>query len=204
MPYTGFLPIPRSTTRFNRPPPLHHGGFASSSEFGSDQSSLLDQFVPNLLVHSFVLCDATGMSATPRPISERLLCYSLRYLGFVSLLALVAVFMPYTWMDTTHRWLGLGELPTEPVVGYLARSLSLFYSLMGGLLLVCSFDLHRHRAVLLYMGAAFVCFGIVMWGVDLVEGMPGYWKHTEGPMVIAFGSLILALTARLRSAGSAA
>jgi len=139
------------------------------------------------------------MSATSPPLAERLLCYLLRYLGIVSLLALVAVFMPYTWMDAAHRWLGLGPLPDAPVVGYLARSLSLFYALMGGLLVVCSFDLHRHQLVLRYLAAAFLFFGLVMWGVDIVEGMPGYWKHTEGPMVIAFGSLILMLTSRIRS-----
>jgi hypothetical protein len=138
------------------------------------------------------------MNTPPRPRSERVLRFLLRYLGTVSLLALVAVFMPYTWMDATHAWLGMGRLPSEPIVGYLARSLSLFYALMGGLLLLCSFDLHRYCAVLCYLGAAFIFFGFVMWGVDFAEGMPPYWKHTEGPFVIVLGGAILALSARLK------
>jgi hypothetical protein len=113
------------------------------------------------------------------------------------MLALVAVFMPCSWMDATHRWLGMGPLPDGPVVGYLARSLSLFYVLLGGLLWLCSFDPPRYRAVLCYLGAAFLCFGIVMWGVDVVEGMPGFWKHGEGPIVIAFGGVILGTSLRL-------
>lgn len=130
--------------------------------------------------------------------SERVLRILLRYLGCITLLALVAVFMPYAWMDATHRWLGLGPLPPEPVVGYLARSLSLFYALLGGLLWLCSFDLHRHRAVLCYLGVALILFGLVLWGVDFAEGLPNLWKFGEGSVVILYGSLISVLTARLK------
>jgi hypothetical protein len=137
------------------------------------------------------------MSIPPRTPSERILRFLLRYIGSASVLALAAVFMPYTWMDATHRWLGMGTLPTEPIVGYLARSLSLFYALLGGLLWLCSFHPHRHRSVLCYLGTAFIFFGIVMWGVDFVERMPGFWKHIEGPMVIVMGGVLLGLAARL-------
>jgi hypothetical protein len=136
---------------------------------------------------------------TSQTWKERVLRFLLRYIGTVSLLALVAVFMPYAWMDAIHRALGMGKLPAEPVVGYLARSISLFYALMGGLLLLCSFDLKRHRLVLCYLGAAFAFFGAVMWGVDFIEGMPDYWKHGEGPFVIAFGIVVLALSFPLKS-----
>jgi hypothetical protein len=144
------------------------------------------------------------MNTQPRTLSsDRVLCFLLRYVGGVSTLALVAVFMPYSWMNATHRWLGMGELPSQPIVGYLARSLSLFYALLGGLLWVCSFDLRQHRAVLCYLGAAFVFFGVVLWGVDFVEGMPAWWKDFEGPIVIAFGTVILTLSLRLRPARNA-
>jgi hypothetical protein len=101
-------------------------------------------------------------------------------------------------MDAINRWIGMGPLPSHPVVGYLARSLSLFYALLGGLLWACSFDLLRHKRILGYLGAAFVTFGGIMWGVDFVEGMPPGWKHVEGPMVILFGSVILLLSAKLK------
>jgi len=140
------------------------------------------------------------MKNLPPPFVERSLRFILRYIGTVSMIALVAVFMPDTWMAATHRWLGMGVLPTEPVVGYLARSLSLFYALLGGLLWVCSFDLHRHRPVLCYLGIAFIVFGLTLWGVDFAEGMPSFWKHSEGPMVIGMGTVILTLSARLKSA----
>ncbi len=121
---------------------------------------------------------------------ERALRLFLRYIGSVSLLAMVAVLMPYAWMDATHRWLGMGPLPSEPVVGYLARSLSLFYALLGGLLWVLSFNPRRHRPVLLYLATAFVFFGLTLLGIDYAEGMPPFWKRGEGPIVIVFGVAI--------------
>jgi hypothetical protein len=134
--------------------------------------------------------------------SEVMLRFVLRYIGTVAMLALVAVFMPYSWMDATHAWLGMGRLPSEPVVGYLARSLSLFYAFLGGLLWLCSTDVHRHRVVLRYLGGAFVGFGAIMWGVDFAERLPDFWKHVEGPMVIVFGSIIWFLSSRLRQRAS--
>jgi len=37
----------------------------------------------------------------------------LRTLGVTTLLALAAVFMPLSWMAGTHRWLGMGDMPTS-------------------------------------------------------------------------------------------
>jgi hypothetical protein len=139
------------------------------------------------------------MKTTPRSWSERVLRFLIRYVGTVSLLALVPVFMPYAWMEGIHQALGMGTLPAQPIVGYLARSLSLFYALMGGLLWICSFDLHRSRVVLCYLGAAFIFFGMLIWGVDIVEGMPSYWRNVEGPVVIGFGIAILIPALRLES-----
>lgn len=128
---------------------------------------------------------------------ERLLRFLLRYIGTASLLALVAVFMPGDWMAATHLWLGMGELPREPVVGYLARSASLFYALLGGLLWVISFDLRRHRTVLLYLGGAFLFFGVTILGIDYRERMPLFWILTEGPVVTLFGAAVMFLTRKL-------
>jgi hypothetical protein len=139
------------------------------------------------------------MNSNPAEWPERILRCMIRCLGAVSMLALIAVFIPYHWMDSIHRALGMGTLPPEPIVGYLARSLSLFYALMGGLFLLCSFDLHRYRLVVCYLGAAFVFFGAVIWGVDFAEGMPGYWKTVEGPMVLIFGIVIFLLAIHLKS-----
>lgn len=128
---------------------------------------------------------------------ERLFKLFLRILGTAALLALVAVVMPYSWMNATHQWLGMGQLPAEPIVGYLARSTSAFYALLGGLFWVASFDLCRHRMVLCYLGVVIVIFGAALFVIDLLEGMPLYWNLTEGPFNVVFGVVIFALARRL-------
>ena len=130
---------------------------------------------------------------------ERLLKLILRIVGSVALLAIVAAVMPYSWMDAIHQWLGMGRLPAEPIVGYLARSTSAFYALLGGLLWVLSFDLHRYRPVLIYISAAIIFFGVTLFAVDLLEGMPLWWSFGEGPFNTIFGVVILVLSYRLGS-----
>ena len=125
--------------------------------------------------------------------SERILKIFLRLVGSAALFAIVAVFMPYSWMNAIHSRLGMGELPSEPVVGYLARSTSAFYAIMGGLVWLVSFDLRHYKNVTLYIGIVFVCMGIVLFGIDLVEGMPAFWAWGEGPINVAMGSCLLVL-----------
>ncbi|MEK7676563.1 MAG: hypothetical protein AAB676_12095 [Verrucomicrobiota bacterium] len=122
----------------------------------------------------------------------------LRIIGSTSLLAVFAVVMPYSWMNAIHQWLGLGQLPAEPIVGYLARSTSAFYAFLGGLLWTLSFDPRRHRIVLCYLGVAFICFGLTLFGIDWLEGLPRFWRLGEGPFVTAFGIVILRLSLRLQ------
>ena len=126
--------------------------------------------------------------------SEQTLKFILRLIGSSSLFALIFVAAPYRWMDSIHSTLGMGQLPDTPVVGYLARSTSAFYALLGGLFWVISFDLDRHRRVLIYLGAAITSFGVVLLVVDWVGGMPFFWTIWEGPFVIVFGIVILSLS----------
>lgn len=128
---------------------------------------------------------------------EFLLRLVLRVIGGVSMVALVAVVMPYTWMNATHEGLGLGPLPDEPIVGYLARSLSAFYALFGGLLWMLSYDLQRHRPTLCFLGSVTMIFGLLLLGIDWVEGLPLFWRVGEGPWVIAIGAAILFLARRI-------
>ncbi len=82
-------------------------------------------------------------------------------------------------------------------MGYLARSLSAFYALMGGLFWVISFDLDRNRIVVSYLGRAIVILGVILIGVDWWEGLPFFWKLWEGPFMIVMGLLIWSWSRRL-------
>jgi len=128
---------------------------------------------------------------------ERLFKLVLRIIGTAALFALFAVVMPYSWMNAIHQRLGMGKLPAEPIVGYLARSTSAFYALLGGLMWIVSFDLYRHRLVLYYLGVAIIFFGIVLFAADLLEGMPLWWSLGEGPFNVVFGVVIFVLARRL-------
>jgi len=110
------------------------------------------------------------------------------------LLAVIGVVMPHSWMDAVHQRLGMGPLPPQPVVGYLARSTSAFYAILGALFWVVSFDLRRYRPILQYLGLIMVLLGITIGIVDIVEGLPLWWKLSEGPLTVAVGIVILLFT----------
>ena len=130
--------------------------------------------------------------------SDKALVILLRCVGVGALFALVPVFMPFSWMAVTHRWLGMGEMPTGPVVEYLARSVSAFYAFYGALCLVVVSDLERYRPLVRFLGMAFALMSMVLLGVDLVAGMPWWWTASEGPGGVVFGALIFFLANKRR------
>ena len=119
--------------------------------------------------------------------SDEVLVILLRFMGVTALFALVAVFMPFSWMAATHRWLGLGEMPTGPIVEYLARSLSAFYAFFGALCLAMAADVERYRRLVQFLGAALAVMSVVVFGIDWSINMPWWWTAFEGPPGVGFG-----------------
>src|SRR5262245_21812701 len=148
------------------------------------------------------LGDGHGWLAMTR--ADKALVILLRFVGVGALFALVAMFMPLSWMAATHRWLGLGEMPTGPVVEYLARSLSAFYAVMGALCLVLATDLERYRPLVRFLGVAFALMSVVLLGVDLAAGMPWWWSASEGPGGVVFWALLVVLARPAQSKGGTA
>jgi hypothetical protein len=126
----------------------------------------------------------------------------LRLVGVGALFALVAVFMPSSWMAATHRWLGLGEMPSGPVVEYLARSLSAFYAVFGALCLVVASDLERYRPLVRFLGVVFAGMSLVLLGVDVAAGMPWWWSASEGPGGVVFGAVLFVLAGSPKGSNS--
>ncbi len=133
------------------------------------------------------------------PPGKPVLKIVLRLLGTSSLLALIFVVAPSSWMVTIHADLGLGELPDTPIVWYLARSTSAFYALLGGLFWLVSFDPPRYRSVLIYLGFAVILLGLMLLVVDWIERLPFLWRVWEGPFVIVIGWVILVSSWRLKA-----
>lgn len=122
---------------------------------------------------------------------ERKLALFLRTIGCLDLLAIAAVVMPRNVMHLLHIWTGLGVIPQEPIVGYLARSSSALYVLHGAMVVFISFDVARYERLIRFLAVAALFHGAVILGIDIAEGMPPLWRCVEGPAFAATGMLIL-------------
>jgi len=109
--------------------------------------------------------------------AERRLKLLLRVVGIVSLPAVVAVFMPHSWLV---RGVEVAEpgTPVRVLVSYLARLLSAFYVLLGGMMVVFSTDVRRYagpiRLVALWSLMAVVAF-LIYGAPVLVKGGFGWF-----------------------------
>ena len=130
--------------------------------------------------------------------SERRLTSLLRGGGTMNVLAIVAVFMPRAWILACHEMLGMGAFPEAPVAEYLARSTSLFYALLGGVLWWLSFDVRRYGRVITVLGVVSIACGVILLAGDVRAVMPWWWIVGEGPFVVALGVAFLLLQARAR------
>lgn len=128
---------------------------------------------------------------------RRVLVVLLRLAGAITVTAFLAILLPAEWMTSTHRWLGLGEFPRAPVVDYLARSIAALYGFHGVLLLIVSTDPVKYRAIVWFVAAMNIAFGLIVMAIDVHAGMPLFWTLGEGPPIIAFGIVIAVLNAGL-------
>jgi len=53
---------------------------------------------------------------------EQILILLMRFNAIMLLLAIGAVVMPFSWMDSIHHCAGMGPLPNSAIVHYLTRS----------------------------------------------------------------------------------
>ena len=134
--------------------------------------------------------------------SERLLKIFLRLVGVVAALGALAVFMPTGWMARCHEWLDLGKFPQGAIVEYLARSLSAFYAMFGGLLILVSRDPKRYASVITYVAVMSLIFGVVISVIDVLIGLPLYWTVAEAVSLFPLSIIILVLQRNMRSSGA--
>lgn len=99
----------------------------------------------------------------------------LRLTGAVEMLAFIAVVMPRTWMEISHEWLGLGQMPHGPVLMFLIRQASYTYGMHGIALWVLAFDVKRFRPLIILNGIAYLLAAPVFWAIDYTAGMPLWW-----------------------------
>ena len=116
------------------------------------------------------------------------------------MLALGAVFLPFSVMQELHAWLGLGGLPCHPVTEYLARHTSLWYGFYGLLL----WGITRHwpavkpAVPLLAMGMA--GFALLLPGLVLHCGLPLWWAAGQGVVAALHAACLGLLATRCQGA----
>lgn len=128
------------------------------------------------------------------PPPDRGLIWTLRLLGALDLLALVAIGMPLSWMSRINEYCGMGPFPETPLVGYLTRTSSTLYALHGAVLIFVSGDTERYRPFISFLALATIVHGACLLLIDLAVGMPLFWTVLEGPSFSATGALLLWLT----------
>ena len=136
-------------------------------------------------------------ASLPVTRTERALKILLRVNGVVMAMAILAVFMPLDWMNDTHRYLGMGEVPRAPIFEYLARTISFLYFVHGMLCLLLSTDVRRFGPIVTYLALVGLAFAALVFWIDIKVKMPLTWTLTEAPAIMLISIIILIL--RLRS-----
>lgn len=128
--------------------------------------------------------------------AETTLKWLLLGLGVLTCLALVAVFLPTSWMEAGAEAAGFGEFPDVLLVQYLARSVSLIYALLGALCVYVALDVGRYLALVRFIGWLVVGLGVGLFGIDRTIGMPAAITWGEGPPTVLIGVAFVWLAGR--------
>ena len=121
----------------------------------------------------------------------------LRVLAGIELCALIAIFLPRDLMAEILREIGLGEWPSHPLMGYLARANAALYVLHGGLLWSMSTNVRRFRPLIQFLGWAEWGYAGLLLGIDLQEQLPWWWTASEVGVVGSAATLLLWLVRQL-------
>ena len=122
---------------------------------------------------------------------ERIQKVLLRLAGTFEILAFIAVVMPRSWMEISHEWLGLGQMPHGPVLMFLIRQASYTYGMHGISLWVLALDVKRFRPLIILNGIAYLLAAPVFWTIDYTTGMPLWWAIGDGVGCGFFGAALL-------------
>jgi hypothetical protein len=122
---------------------------------------------------------------------ERLLSWLLRLAGATEVLAFIAVAMPRSWMEVSHAWLGLGEMPEGPLIMFMIRQASYTYGMHGVSLWVLASDVRRFRPLVTLNGVSFLLAAPAFFLIDYTSGVPPWWTAVDTLGCGFFGAAVL-------------
>jgi hypothetical protein len=125
---------------------------------------------------------------------QRALVWLLRLAGAVEVLAFVAVVMPRSWMEISHSWLGMGQMPDGPLIMFMIRQASYAYGMHGISLWILATDVKRFRPLVILNGISFLLAALVFFLIDYSAGMPIWWTLSDTVACLFFGVSLLWLS----------
>ena len=124
---------------------------------------------------------------------DRLQSWLLRVAGASEIVAFIAVVMPRSWMEVSHAWLGLGEMPGGPIIMFMIRQASYTYGIHGLSLCVLASNVKRFQPLIVFNSFAFLLAGPVFFMIDYTYGMPWLWTLIDSFGCASFGLGLLLL-----------
>jgi hypothetical protein len=118
-------------------------------------------------------------------------------MGGICLFALVSLWMPRSWIEAGHRWVGWGEFPAAPIAEYLVRSVSALSAFYGGLLIALSFDVRRYAPLIRYQAVAIMALSACAIVVGKWAGLPLWFVGGDAAACWAYCIPMLVLVGRV-------
>jgi len=130
-------------------------------------------------------------------MNDKLLqAWLLRLAGATEILAFISVVMPRSWMEVSHAWLGLGEMPSGPIIMFMIRQASYVYGMHGISLWVLASNVERFRPLVILNGISFLLAAPLFFIIDYTAGLPFWWTLFDTLGCGFFGGALLLLNRR--------
>ncbi len=136
-------------------------------------------------------------------MNDKLLqAWLLRLAGATEILAFISVVMPRSWMEVSHAWLGLGEMPSGPIIMFMIRQASYVYGMHGISLWVLASNVERFRPLIILNGISFLLAAPVFFIIDYTAGLPLWWTVFDTLGCGFFGGALLLLNRQSANASA--
>lgn len=130
--------------------------------------------------------------------AEQPQAWVLRLTGATEILAFFSVVMPRSWMEVSHSLLGLGEMPTGPIIMFMIRQASYAYGMHGVSLWLMATDVRRFQPLIVFNAVSFLIAAVVFSLIDYTSGMPIWWTAVDAFGCASFGAVALILSRYIR------
>jgi hypothetical protein len=97
-------------------------------------------------------------------------------------------------MEVLHSWLGLGEMPSGPIIMFMIRQASYAYGMHGVSLWVMATDVRRFQPLIIFNGISFLLAAFVFALIDYSAGIPAWWTVIDAFGCGSFGIVTLILS----------